>query len=294
MQDLHLDERWAGREAACFAGGGAWGAGGAGGDDPYRGRAIGMSVMLTLTLPALLTLMVSVTPEPPRDPTAVWAEALGVPAQTIIEGRSVYASSCAVCHGGDAQGVPRLGKPLRNSSFVQEHADDDLLAVIANGRLPNDPLNTTGAAMPARGAQGLSDGQMRSVVAYLRTLQEPGAPTVSLEQWIVATGGSAEATGVGRAGGVGHDAFVASCSACHGARGEGLDGLGKALAGSDFIMSKSDPELIAFIKTGRPIWDPDNTSGLDMPPRGGNPALSDEQLESIVKYIRTLHAESGR
>lgn len=291
MRDLRQNDN---RDARRAARGAASGLGTGVGSDPFRGRALGMGVMLTLTLPAILTLMVSVTPEPPRDPVVVWAKSLGVAPATLLEGRTVYASSCAVCHGADAQGVARLGKPLRNSSFVQEHSDDDLLGVIADGRLPDDPLNTTGAVMPARGARGLSDAQMRSVVAYLRTLQEPGAPTVSLEQWIVATGGSAEATGVGRAGGVGHDAFLASCSACHGPRGEGLDGLGKALVGSDFIGTRSDPELIAFIKTGRPIWDPDNTSGLDMPPKGGNPAITDEQLESIVKYIRTLHAESGR
>ncbi len=261
--------------------------------DPYFRRAIGMGVMLTLTLPTILTTMVVVMPSPPPDPTLVWAKSLGVPPIAIHEGRSVFATSCALCHGKDAQGVPRLGKPLRNSAFVQEHTDPELFSLIADGRLPSDPLNTTGAAMPARGARQLSDAQMQSVVFYLRTLQEPDVEPVSLDDWIVSTstdaGGEQVAGIVGQAGGVGHDVFVASCSACHGAQGQGLEGLGKPLVASDFIDSKSDEELLAFIKTGRPIWDADNTTGLDMPPKGGNPALNDEQIQTIIRYIRTLH-----
>ena len=34
---------------------------------------------------------------------------------------------------------------------------------------------------------------------------------------------------------------------------------------------------------------PDNTSGVEMPPKGGNPGLTDEQLTDIIAYIRTLH-----
>ncbi len=265
----------------------------AGRDDPYRARAIGTGVMIAVTLPAILTLMAAVMPEPPRDPVVEWARSLGVAPLAIHEGRSVFANSCAVCHGQDAQGVPRLGKPLRNSSFVQEHTDRELLSVIANGRLPDDPLNTTGAVMPARGAQPLSDEQMQAVVVYLRTLQDPAARPASLDDWIVATtagaGGEQVAGIVGQAGGIGHEVFVASCSACHGPQGQGLEGLGKPLVGSNFVESKTDEELAVFIKSGRPIWDAENTTGLDMPPKGGNPALSDEQIQTIIKYIRTLH-----
>lgn len=261
--------------------------------DPYRARAIGTAVAITLILPVILSVMVAVMPEQPRDPVVVWAKARGVAPTVIYEGRSVYTNSCALCHGKDAQGIVRLGKPLRNSSFVQEHTDEDLLSLIATGRLPDDPLNTTGAVMPARGAKSLSDMEMARVVFYLRTLQDPDAKPASLDDWIVATmadaGGEQVAGIVGQAGGIGHQVFVASCSACHGPQGQGLDGLGKPLAGSNFVESKTDEELAVFIKSGRPIWDAENTTGLDMPPKGGNPALSDEQIQTIIKYIRTLH-----
>jgi disulfide bond formation protein DsbB len=83
------------------------------------------------------------------------------------------------------------------------------------------------------------------------------------------------------------------CSACHGPDGRGLPNLGKDLVESEFVHSLSDEDLLIFIKTGRPIWDPLNTTGIDMPPKGGNPALTDENILAIIAYIRSLSADSG-
>jgi disulfide bond formation protein DsbB len=79
------------------------------------------------------------------------------------------------------------------------------------------------------------------------------------------------------------------CIACHGSGGEGIEGLGKPFTTSEFLREKNDAEMLEFIKTGRPSGDPLNTTGVDMPPKGGNPALSDEQILDIIAYIRTLH-----
>lgn len=67
-----------------------------------------------------------------------------------------------------------------------------------------------------------------------------------------------------------------------------MEGLGKPLKASDFIASKSDAELLTFVKSGRPVWDAENTTGIDMPPKGGNPALTDDQIADIITFIRTL------
>jgi disulfide bond formation protein DsbB len=55
----------------------------------------------------------------------------------------------------------------------------------------------------------------------------------------------------------------------------------------------NDQDLLTFIKTGRPIWDTLNTTGVDMPARGGNPTLTDDDLLAIVAYLRSLTAESS-
>lgn len=87
---------------------------------------------------------------------------------------------------------------------------------------------------------------------------------------------------------VGQTLFVTSCAACHGLAGEGLPGLGKDMTTSEFIASKTDAELVEFIKVGRDPSDPLNTTGVAMPPKGGNPSLSDEELYNIVAYLRTI------
>lgn len=86
----------------------------------------------------------------------------------------------------------------------------------------------------------------------------------------------------------GEPLFQSTCAACHGPDGKGLPNLGKDFTGSEFVTEQSDAELVAFIKEGRPVSDPANTTGVDMPPKGGNPALTDEDLFDIVAYIRTL------
>jgi mono/diheme cytochrome c family protein len=82
--------------------------------------------------------------------------------------------------------------------------------------------------------------------------------------------------------------FQGTCSACHGPDAKGLPNLGKDMTTSTFIAETSDADLLAFVKHGRPVTDPANTTGVDMPPKGGNPALSDEDILNVIAYIRTV------
>jgi len=86
----------------------------------------------------------------------------------------------------------------------------------------------------------------------------------------------------------GREAFLTTCITCHGQDAKGVTGLGKDLTTSEFIRTQTDEQLLAFLMTGRPASDPLNTTGVDMPPRGGNPAFTDEDLENIVAYLRTI------
>ena len=87
----------------------------------------------------------------------------------------------------------------------------------------------------------------------------------------------------------GKDAYLKTCIACHGPEGKGVPNLGKDLTTSEFVDSKTDAELVAFLKTGRPSTDPLNTTKVDMPPKGGNPALTDADLLNIVAFLRSIH-----
>jgi disulfide bond formation protein DsbB len=105
------------------------------------------------------------------------------------------------------------------------------------------------------------------------------------------TGEGGEGEEVASAGDAAHgeELFNQVCIACHGEGGVGIEGLGKPFTTSTFIPEQSDQELLDFIKTGRPVGHPDNTTGVDMPPKGGNPALTDEDILDIIAYIRDLH-----
>jgi len=85
----------------------------------------------------------------------------------------------------------------------------------------------------------------------------------------------------------GKEAF-ATCAGCHGPDGKGITGLGKDMTSSEWIKSQTDEQLLAFLKTGRPASDPLNTTGVDMPPKGGNPALNDAQLLDIIAFIHSI------
>ena len=86
----------------------------------------------------------------------------------------------------------------------------------------------------------------------------------------------------------GKDLFTKTCSACHGPAGEGIEGLGKDMTTSEFIAGKTDVGLLEFIKVGRDPGDPLNTTGIAMLPKGGNPALTDENLTDIIAFIRSI------
>ncbi|MBK8989924.1 MAG: cytochrome c [Chloroflexi bacterium] len=82
--------------------------------------------------------------------------------------------------------------------------------------------------------------------------------------------------------------FQQSCASCHGPDAKGVAGLGKDMTTSTFIQGLNDEELLAFVKTGRPTSDSLNTTGVDMPPKGGNPALTDAQLLDIIAFIHSV------
>jgi cytochrome c5 len=99
---------------------------------------------------------------------------------------------------------------------------------------------------------------------------------------------SSEGAPAGTSAKDGEFVFSGLCFACHGADGKGVDGLGKDLTISDFVLDATDEELVIFIKEGRSVNDAANTTGVEMPPNGGNPGLTDEDLYSVVLYIREL------
>ena len=87
---------------------------------------------------------------------------------------------------------------------------------------------------------------------------------------------------------LGQELVDQSCTACHGKDYSGVSGLGTSLVDNAYIQDHTDAEVAAFIKEGRLNDAPDNVTGIAMPPYGGNPRLTDEDLMAIAAFLRTL------
>lgn len=95
-----------------------------------------------------------------------------VGAPDAANGEKVFSNTCVACHGQGGVGIDGLGKPMPGSTFIAGLSDDGLADFILVGRASDDPANTTGVDMPAKGGQDLSEQEVVDVVAYVRTLAE--------------------------------------------------------------------------------------------------------------------------
>lgn len=220
--------------------------------------------------------------------------------EAATHGRDVFMRTCANCHGPRGFGKPGLGQDLVRSDFIADRGDAQLVAFVLRGRPANDPQSITGIAMPPKGGfPDLTEEEIAAAVSYLRGLQDPRrlpelptwvppAIVVSAEEKaaaLVAAGGDAELAEWIASG---NKLFHSTCIVCHGKDGVGVPGNGKALVHNEFIQSLDDEALLAFLQKGRSPTDPRSTTGIQMPPKGGNPAMSEDDLLDIIAFLRTL------
>lgn len=233
----------------------------------------------------------------------------------VSRGRDHFAVTCALCHGEDGLGRPGLGKNLATSAFIAKCSDGYISAFIEKGREAGDPLNTTRVPMPPKGGNpDLTREDLADIVTYLRGLQDPRRveagvvllarveapeepePGPSAQITTVSTSGDSAAGGDSEDDdwydaetiALGAKMYKVSCVSCHGPGARGLKNLGKDLVASRFLADADDEAMLAFLKKGRPASDPANTTKVDMPPKGGNPALNDEKMEAIIAFLRDL------
>ena len=80
-------------------------------------------------------------------------------------GADTYKAKCQMCHGADGEGNTPAGKSMKalplSSPAIVKQSNDELIAVTKAGK----------GKMPAYAGK-LTDGQIKDVVLYIRTLEK--------------------------------------------------------------------------------------------------------------------------
>jgi mono/diheme cytochrome c family protein len=216
----------------------------------------------------VLSLRHSAFPEAwwPRD--RILAERFGE-REFATDGATLYGTFCAACHGEQGQGRRYPGMPIfpavGNPDFLGLASDDFLKAVLRHGR--------PGRRMPAWGDKegGLRAAEIDAIVGHLRVLGGGVAPEPDPKPrlWVRPDVEN------------GQRLYRAACAGCHGAEGQGIEGL--ALNNQGLLAAVSDTYLVETIRRGRR----DTAMNGFGKPSTVHPALSGDQMEAVVSYIRT-------
>ena len=136
-----------------------------------RGLWFGGAAVAMLAASAVATVLGLRTQAAPREH---FADAEN--AETVLEGKRLYASHCASCHGRRLQGqllwqvrdefAGRRAPAHDQTGHTWQHSDEDLFAMTKFGRFPTTPA-TVKSYMPAY-AQNLSDDRILAVIAYIK------------------------------------------------------------------------------------------------------------------------------
>ncbi len=190
------------------------------------------------------------------------------------DGATLFGAFCAGCHGLRGEGRRAPGMPAfpanANPDLLELASDDFLLNTIERGR--------PGRRMPSWGWKdgGLRPQEIRQIVGYLRRLGGTAyKPDGRPPRWVA--GDATE----------GRRLFASACAGCHGARGEG--GEGPALNNAVLLAGAGDSFLVETISRGR------RGTAMEgfLQPSLRRPALSREQIYSLVAFIRTWEKTPG-
>ena len=173
------------------------------------------------------------------------------------EGRELFATGCASCHGvtgeGTANGPPLAGVGPASVDFM-----------LSTGRMPlGDPTQ-----QPTRQSPKYTADQIDGLVEYVASLGPGGEPIPSVDP---------------EAGDLmlGRDLYSSGCLACHGAGGQGASVGGGQLAPA---LDRASPEQVAEAVRVGPGAMPPFAEGL----------IDQQELDSLVRYVLELREQPDR
>jgi cytochrome c6 len=94
-----------------------------------------------------------------------FAASIVTPAFAQNSGADTYKAQCAMCHGALGLGDTPAGKAMKAASFKEpaiiKAPDSELIAAVKNGKNKMPPYKSK-----------LTDDQIKSAIAYIRTLEK--------------------------------------------------------------------------------------------------------------------------
>src|SRR5262245_42021051 len=177
----------------------------------------------------------------------------------VAEGRTLYESNCASCHGQIGKGDGKLAATLnpRPPAIGTASVMSPITPAMTFRKIS---VGVSGTAMPAFEAS-LTPEQRWNIVMYLGTLQHPAGEVAQ-----------------------GEGLYIQSCVSCHGATGSGDGPMARALSTLPSELSsfawhaeRSDSQLAVVVREGK--------AGTPMPSTRN---LTPAEVQSVVAYLRTL------
>ena len=186
--------------------------------------------------------------------------------ETIAKGKAQFNQSCAVCHQADAIGKPGFAPSLTNPELLSIASNKFLMSTIRDGRI--------GTGMPPFSYLGRD--KIKAVVAYLRSHTNKPNKSAAVDNEHKARGDVKR----------GDALFHQICSTCHGPVGDGYSagGTGTAIGRAGFLDKASDGFIRETVKFGR-----SNTRMLGFQGASGLANLSDQEIDDVIVYLRTLN-----
>jgi ubiquinol-cytochrome c reductase cytochrome c subunit len=182
----------------------------------------------------------------------------------LAEGRELYETGCASCHGPEGEGVIAPDGSARGPS-LQQSGEAAAYYYLSTGRMPL----ANSEEQPTRKEPAYDDEEIEALVAYVGSLGEgPEIPDVDITDADLAAGG---------------EIYRADCQACHSASGSGgALSYGRA---APHLSDATPTQVGAAVRVGpgqMPVFGPDTISDAEL-----------DDLAAYVEYLRSPEDPGG-
>ena len=178
------------------------------------------------------------------------------PAGEVRAGRELFQVACSTCHGLEGEGTPRGPRLIGVGAASADF-------YLTSGRMPLDRPGV----QAARKEPAYSPRQIRQLVAYVASLgRGPAIPHVNPEEGDLVEG---------------NDLYANNCASCHSSAGSG-GALGQSVY-APRLAKATATQVAEAIRIGPGAM-----------PHFGPDTINDEQLLSIVRYVKYLQKPENR